>query len=98
VTSYPEIPQVQIVKIPLHERITNYLKEQNHLPKLSYDKNWKSVMYKGIFLHILFGRSFDKISSSNGFLIVTDFLHLNSRGAEFVAELIEGFVTEGTSR
>jgi len=49
-------------------------------------------MYKGIFFHFLLGRSFDEISESNGFLIVTDFLHLNNRGAEMVAELIEGFV------
>jgi hypothetical protein len=53
-------------------------------------------MIRSVF-HILLGRSLDEISSSNGFLIITDFLHLNSRGAGFVAELIEGFVTEGAS-
>jgi acyl-CoA thioesterase-1 len=87
----------RVTYLPLHENITDYLQKQNHKPKLSYDKGWLSVMYKGIVFHILFGRSLDEISSSNGFLIITDFLHLNSRGAEFVADLIEGFVTEGTS-
>lgn len=83
-----------VAYLPLHETVTDYLKEQKHRPGLTYDKKWRSVMYKGIFLHILLGKSFDKISSSNGFLIVTDFLHLNSRGAEMVADLIEGFVIE----
>ena len=87
-----------IAYLPLHEAITDYLKEQKHRPKLTYDGEWKSVMYKSIFLHIIFGRSFDKISSYNGFLIVTDFLHLNSRGAEMVANLIEGFVLGKTTQ
>jgi lysophospholipase L1-like esterase len=87
----------RVTYLPLHEKITDYLQKQNHQPKLSYDTKWLSVMYKGIVFHILLGRSLDEISSSNGFLIITDFLHLNSRGAGFVAELIEGFVTEGAS-
>jgi lysophospholipase L1-like esterase len=88
----------RVAYLPLHETVTDYLKDQNHRPKLSYDKGWQSVMYRGIFLHILLGRSFDKISSSNGFLVVTDFLHLNSRGAEMVADLIEDFVIKKAAK
>jgi lysophospholipase L1-like esterase len=88
-----EVSQAEgVTYLPLNERITKYLKEENQVPALTYEKGWMGVMYKGIFLHFLFGKSFDDLSESNGFLIVTDFLHLNNRGAEMVAELIEGFV------
>ena len=49
-------------------------------------------MIKGIFSHLLLGTSFDKIAANNGFLIVTDFLHLNSRGAKMAADLIENWI------
>ncbi len=88
-----EVSQAEgVTYLPLNERITEYLKAENHVPALTYKKGFLGVMYKGIFFHFLLGRSFDEISESNGFLIVTDFLHLNNRGAEMVAELIEGFV------
>lgn len=93
-----EVSQAEgVTYLPLNERITEYLKAENHVPALTYEKGWMGVMYKGIFFHFLLGRSFDEISESNGFLIVTDFLHLNSRGAEMVAQLIEGFVRGATA-
>jgi len=48
-------------------------------------------MIKGIFLFLL-GTSFDKIAANNGFLIVTDFLHLNSRGEKMAADLIKNWI------
>jgi hypothetical protein len=47
----------------------------------------------GIARHFLLGASFDDISRKNGFLLETDYLHLNSAGAGIVADLIEGFVS-----
>ena len=51
-------------------------------------------MIKGIFSHLLLGTSFDKIASNNGFLILTDFLHLNSYGANLIADLIQKWITK----
>ena len=73
--------------LSLNEKMNNYL-GPDHSPKLFYDDGFKWVMIKSYFLHFLFGYSFNRISSKNGFLIITDFLHLNSNGAKLVADLI----------
>jgi lysophospholipase L1-like esterase len=79
--------------LPLHESMTGYLIEQNHTPKLIYEiDNPELVMYKGIFGHFVLKRSFDEIAAKNGFLLLTDFLHLNTTGATIVADLIGDFV------
>ena len=49
-------------------------------------------MYTGFARRFLLGASFGEISQKNGFLLVTDYLHLNETGARMVADLIEGFV------
>ena len=78
--------------LPLHEKITEYLLAEDHHPRLSYDNGFRITMIKGIFSHFLLGTSFDKIATNNGFLIVTDFLHLNHRGSKMVADLIENWI------
>jgi lysophospholipase L1-like esterase len=78
--------------LPLHEKITEYLLAEDHRPRLSYDNGFRRIMIKGIFSHFLLGTSFDKIATNNGFLIVTDFLHLNHRGAKMVADLIKNWI------
>jgi lysophospholipase L1-like esterase len=78
--------------LPLHEKITKYLLAEDFHPKLSYDNGFRWIMIKGIFSHLLLGTSFDKIAADNGFLILTDFLHLNSRGAKMTADLIENWI------
>jgi len=78
--------------LPLHENITEYLLAEDHHPRLSYDNGFRRIMIKGIFSHFLLGSSFDKIATKNGFLIVTDFLHLNHRGAKMVADLIKNWL------
>lgn len=82
----------EITYIPIHEKMTIFLENQNNQPLVSYGNNWKVVMYKGILLHFLLNRSFDDISESNGFLILTDLLHLNSKGAEIIAHSIKDFI------
>tara|TARA_B100000315_G_scaffold245908_1_gene272529 strand:+ start:132 stop:983 length:852 start_codon:yes stop_codon:yes gene_type:complete len=78
--------------LPLHEKITEYIQAEGQHPRLSYDNGFRGIMIKGIFSHLLLGASFDKIASNNGFLILTDFLHLNSRGAKMTADLIENWI------
>lgn len=80
-----------VAYLPLHERMTGYLAANAHQPKHPYS-DLDRIMYFGIFDHYILRRSYDDISRHNGFLLVTDFLHLNSRGAGMAADLIEGFV------
>ncbi len=78
--------------LPLHEAMNDYLIKNDHSPKLSYDMGFRPVMYKAIFRHFIFGQSFNTIAEANGFLLLTDFLHLNETGAEMVADIIEDFI------
>ena len=78
--------------LPLHENITEYLLAEGHHPRLSYDNGFRRIMIRGIFSHFLLRTSFHKIATNNGFLIVTDFLHLNHRGAKMVADLIKNWI------
>lgn len=80
--------------LPLNETMIGYLTEKRHRPKLTDATGYMPVMYKGVFSHFVLGKSFDEIAAANGFLLVTDFLHLNGRGAAMAADLIEGFVRE----
>ncbi len=77
--------------LPLNEKMTAYLKENPRRPRHSYSEG-QFLMYTGIFEHFIFGRSFDEIAEENGFLLLTDFLHLNGRAAGMVTELIAGFI------
>ena len=78
--------------LPLHEKITEYIQAEGQHPRLSYDNGFRRIMIRGIFSHFLLRTSFHKIATNNGFLIVTDFLHLNHRGAKMVADLIKNWI------
>ena len=80
----------RVVYLPVHETILGYVRRHPGNPRWRYGEG--RLVYKGVFQHHLFGRSFDAISASNGFRLLVDFVHLNSKGAGLVADLIEGFL------
>ena len=45
--------------------------------------------------HYLLAQSWDAISAKHGFVLLTDCLHLNARGATLVADLVAGFIEGG---
>jgi lysophospholipase L1-like esterase len=45
--------------------------------------------------HFIFGQSFDAISGKKGYLLLTDGIHLNSRGAALIAGEVEAFLHSG---
>jgi lysophospholipase L1-like esterase len=84
-----------VAYLPLFETMSDYLTKHPHdAPPYTW-RDQQYDMYVGIGRHFLLGSSFDDIARSNGFLLETDYLHLNSAGAGMVAGLIEGFVTKG---
>ena len=84
----------KITYLPLNELMAGYLQRHGAAPALDYT-NHQYVMYKDIFKHYVLGKSYNEIARANGFLLVTDFLHLNCTAAGMTADLIQGFV-EGT--
>jgi len=47
---------------------------------------------KALARHYLLRQSFDEISRKHHFLLVTDGIHMNSRGTTFIADEIESFL------
>jgi lysophospholipase L1-like esterase len=82
----------QVSYLGLFEAMTAYLAEHPHAAPPYTPGDFERAMYTGIARHFLLGASFGDISRKNGFLLETDYLHLNETGARMVADLIEGFV------
>jgi lysophospholipase L1-like esterase len=81
--------------LPLHERMAAYLREHEAdraalPPRLDYRDGLHNVG-NALALHAQ-GLSWDEVSARNGLLLSTDGLHLNSRGAGMIADLIAGWL------
>ena len=83
-----------VTYLPLHEKMTTMVTTDPTVPGVSYNGTTEPAMYKALARHYLLGKSFDEISGINGFVYLVDLLHLNSRGAGEVADLIEGFLDQ----
>ncbi len=79
--------------IPLFETMDAYLNSRTGTPKYDYSQT-RSLTVKGVFKHYVLGQSWDRIGESNGFILHTDFLHLNEEGAEMVTGLVADFLLQ----
>lgn len=77
--------------LPLHEEMVAIIQARTDASPLPYDERGTPVLL-AMLSHYLLRRSWDEIGRRNGYLLLTDSLHLNGRGAGLVAELIKGFV------
>ncbi len=73
--------------LPLHESMTGYLNQQVGT-RQGYSENWNELVVNSMYSHFLYKQSLDKISQQNGYLLLTDSIHLNSAGAKMVVDLI----------
>jgi lysophospholipase L1-like esterase len=81
--------------LPLHEEMIAYLltheEDRAQLPpRLAYRDGLHNTA-NALGLHST-GLTWDEVSRRNGLLLLTDTLHLNSKGATIVADLIEGWL------
>jgi lysophospholipase L1-like esterase len=83
-----------VAYLPLHEKLEERIREAGLRPEVVYDNGAEAPMYIALAKRFLLGKSFDAISRDNGFAVLTDLLHLNTKGAETAAELIEEFVRD----
>jgi len=80
--------------LPLRERMEAFVREHPSSTRHSFDRR-QSLAKKAFARHFFLKKSWNDIGKSNGFNILTDFVHLNYHGAEMVADLIEDFLTGG---
>ncbi len=81
-----------IAYLPLNEKMTAFLSTRKNEPVVRYNENWQGPMYMAIAKHVLLGKSWDDIARANGFLLLTDLLHLNGTGAAMAAGMAQGFI------
>jgi len=87
-----------VTYLPLHEKMTAMIDSGDvacnvpTAPTVSYNGTTEPAMYRALARHYLLGKSFDEIAEINGFIYLTDLLHLNSRGAGEVADMVQGFL------
>jgi lysophospholipase L1-like esterase len=80
--------------LPLHERMVAFLGAHPAVPKTLF-RPGRFLSLTAAAQHLILRRSFDAISRSRGLQLTTDTIHLNTRGASMIAELIAGWLEEG---
>ncbi len=82
----------QLAYLPLHEVLTFAVEGEARENKLVFRGPERTLMYKALVAHFVLGRNWDTISAQNGFIFLTDFIHMNKKGADIAADLIDDFV------
>jgi lysophospholipase L1-like esterase len=86
--------QEQVGYLPIHERQEEYLARTQPTGR---DFESGGRLTRGLLIrHYLLRQSFDTISKKYGYVLVTDGIHMNSRGASFIIEEIESFLLTNT--
>ncbi|MFW9807233.1 MAG: SGNH/GDSL hydrolase family protein [Candidatus Thorarchaeota archaeon] len=86
-----------VTYLPLHEKMVEYLQDGSAEPSYPYEKYLIGII-KGIMYHYLLRKSWDEIASSSGFSLHVDYLHLNTAGAQIVADMITEFIQSTLTR
>lgn len=83
--------QNQIAYLPMYEEHLAYLQKSGTIPRKSYKEKHK-LIESAMLQHYIFGKSWDEVSRNHGFQTLTDFLHLNSWGANALANLVVAWI------
>ncbi len=81
--------------LPLNETMARHLAAHCVTPEVRYEGGTELPMYRALAKHYLLRKSYDEISEGYRFLFLIDLLHLNTRGASVVADLIEEYIQKG---
>ena len=81
----------QIAYLPMYETHLAYLESSNNTARKKYKENHK-LIESAMLQHYIFGKTWDEVSQNHGFQTLTDFLHLNSWGANTIADLVEQWI------
>lgn len=80
-----------VTYLPFNEKLKAYLKGKRHTRGRSLENSAK-LYGKAIVEHFVYGYSLNRISHRNGFLLLTDGMHLNSTAGMMAAHQIELFL------
>jgi len=76
--------------LPLHDRLATLLPSPHNPPPY---RGRFGPMIRASLSHNILHRSWDRISASNGLIVLIDHVHLNDRAAVVTADLVADFIT-----
>ena len=77
--------------LPLHKTMIEYLENDPGNPTYEYEKD-RMYIIRSVVLHYFLRRSWDQIAEATGFKLHRDYLHMNTKGAIMIADLIESYI------
>jgi lysophospholipase L1-like esterase len=83
--------EMSVNSLDLHEMMVRYLENNPGKPKYAYAKE-RMYIFSSVIQHYFLGRSWDQIATKAGFNLHRDYLHMNTKGALMIAELIENYI------
>ena len=85
------VAEEQVGYLPVYENQEEYIK--SNLQTAGRPFNGGIIPSLELMVrHFMLGQSFDMISREKGYLLLTDGIHMNSRGAAFIADAVESFL------
>ena len=81
--------------LPANEKQKRYLLDKNHGKGKDIVQGTR-MAFRSLIRHYLLRKTLDAISAENGYLLLTDGIHLNTRGAEIITDEIKGFLTNNS--
>jgi acyl-CoA thioesterase-1 len=81
--------------LPLNERLAALIEEPDNKPVQPFDTDMRETrnrMFWALVGHYILQRSWDQVAAANGFLLLSDGVHLNDRSAGVAAELIANWL------
>jgi len=93
-TSIKEVASsMGVTYLPLHEKMVEYL--ENHPGNPAYSFKWEKIeMFLACFKRYILRKDWNSIGESRGFQIHVDYLHLNTRAAAILVDMLEEFIKE----
>jgi lysophospholipase L1-like esterase len=79
--------------LDIFEKQREYLEKVNRGEGKDCSDSTK-MAFRSLSMHYLLFQSLDTISKKNGFVLLTDGIHLNSTGAKFIADEIEKYLLQ----
>ena len=83
--------EMGVSSLPLHDTMMSSLESDPGKPTFSYEKGQMHTL-SSVFQHYFLRRSWDFIATNAGFKLHWDYLHMNTKGATMIAELIENYI------
>jgi lysophospholipase L1-like esterase len=81
-----------VTYLPVREDFEAVLRAERPERGRAFDDGVMTLMLKAMGERYLLGKSFDRVGEENGFLLLTDAVHLRPRGAELVAQRMQEFI------